>query len=200
MSILNIDKSHIKALNDEMARELVARLCRAELREQGVPESAVSWGGDQRAKDGGVDVRVDSPVPLVTPKFIKTACTVLQVKAEAFSLGKILKEMAPSGELRPAIMELGKKEGSYILVSTKDDTSDSMLKSRREGMRKCLKEHGIDSSVHYDFYDSRRVADWVEQHPSVVTWLRDKIGQPLVGWRPYGPWAYREADVEAVYS
>ena len=199
MSILKIDKSHIKALNDEMARELVARLCRAELREQGMPESEVTWGGDQRASDGGVDVRVDSPVPLVTPKFIKRACTVLQVKAEKFPSSKIRNEMAPSGALRPAIMELSKKEGSYLIVSTMDDTSDKTLELRRDGMRKCLKEHGIDLTVHYDFYDSRRVADWVEQYPAIVTWLRDRIGQPLNGWSPYGPWAYREDDVESVY-
>ena len=93
--IFDIDQSFIKAVDDETARELVARLCRAELRTQRLPESAVSWGGDQRAKDSGIDVCVDCPSPLRRPDFVRTACTVFQVKAEKFAPSKIQAEMAP---------------------------------------------------------------------------------------------------------
>lgn len=197
--IFEIDQSFIRAVDDETARELVARLCRAELRAQGLPESAVTWGGDQRAKDGGVDVRVDCPSPLRTPDFVKTARAAIQVKAEKFPPAKIPKEMAPKGTLRPAIMELKETGGTYFIISTQDDVSDSALQSRRDAILQCLSDHELDTSVQSDFYDSRRIADWVEQHPSVATWLRCKIGRPLKGWQPYGPWAYGEDDPEAEY-
>ncbi|MFZ5565088.1 MAG: hypothetical protein ACOZBW_13650, partial [Thermodesulfobacteriota bacterium] len=197
--IFNIDKSFIKALDDQTARELIARLCRAELRSQGLPESAVTWGGDQRAKDGGVDVRVDCPSPLRMPNFVKTAYTVFQVKAEKFPPSKIQEEMAPKGILRPAIVELNKTGGTYIIASTQDDFSDTALQPRRNAIIKCLRNHGIHPSVQSDFYDSRRIADWVELHPPITTWLRHAIGQPLKGWRPYGPWAYGEDDPKAEY-
>ncbi|MDQ8180734.1 hypothetical protein [Pelagicoccus sp. SDUM812005] len=50
-----------------------------------------------------------------------------------------------------------------------------------------------------DFYDSRRIADWVEQHQEVAVWLRSKLGQPLEGWKPYGAWAYREENPDSEY-
>lgn len=63
-TLFHVDTTDINALNDEQARALIARLCRAEIRKQGGSESAVTWGGDQRAKDGGVDVRVEINPPL----------------------------------------------------------------------------------------------------------------------------------------
>jgi len=197
--IFDIDKSFIKAVDDETARELVARLCRAELRAQGFPESAVTWGGDQRAKDGGVDVRVDCPSPLRSPDFVKKARTVFQVKAERFPPSKIQGEMAPKGALRPAIIELNETGGAYIIVSTQDDDTDLALQPRRDAILHCLSDYEINTSVQSDFYDSRRIADWIEKYPSIATWLRHKIGQPLWGWRPYGPWAYGEDDPAAEY-
>lgn len=197
--IFDIDQSVIKAVDDKTARELVARLCRAELRAQGLPESAVTWGGDQRAKDGGVDVRVDCPSPLRTPNFLRTARTVIQVKAERFPPSKIQGEMAPKGTLRPAIVELKETGGTYIIGSTQDDVSDVALQKRRDAILQCLSDHQLGTSVQSDFYDSRRIADWVELHPSIATWLRHRIGQPLKGWRPYGPWAHGEDDPEAEY-
>lgn len=198
-NIFSVDTSFIKSVDDETARQLVARLCRAELRGQGLPESAVTWGGDQRAKDGGVDVRVDCPNPLRMPNFVRTTRAAFQVKAENFPPSKIEEEMKPKGVLRPAIMELSDTGGSYIIVSTRDDCSDTSLQKRRDAITQCLRESGDSSAVQSDFYDSRRIADWVESHPPVLTWLRHRIGQPLKGWRPYGPWAYREVDPDAEY-
>ncbi|MDP5009038.1 MAG: hypothetical protein NWQ13_08680, partial [Glaciimonas sp.] len=56
--IFNVCKTNVQQLDDEQARELIARLCQAELRKKGLSPANVTWGGDQRAKDGGVDVRV----------------------------------------------------------------------------------------------------------------------------------------------
>lgn len=198
-NIFSIDSSLIKAVDDETARELIARLCRAELRAQGLPEAAVTWGGDQRAKDGGVDVRVDCNAALANPNFVKSPSTAIQVKAEKFPASKIEKEIVPKGVIRPAIEDLGKTDGAYIIVSTRDDCSDIELNNRRQAIKKCFDDHSIGSNVEYDFYDSRRIADWVEQHPSISMWLRQKIDQPLDGWRPYGPWAYGEEDAGAEY-
>ena len=198
-SIFSVDKSLIKAVDDVTARELVARLCRAELRSQGLPESAVTWGGDQRAKDGGVDVCVECPSPLRAPNFVKTAQSVFQVKAERFPPSKIRAEMAPKDILRPAIVELSKANGTYIIVSTRDDFSHTALQPRRDAIAECLREYGLGSTVQSDFYDCRRVADWVESHLPILAWLRDRMGQPLKDWRPYGPWAYNESDPDAEY-
>ncbi|MBW4523217.1 MAG: hypothetical protein KME16_26555 [Scytolyngbya sp. HA4215-MV1] len=197
--VFELDQSFVKSIDDKTARELVARLCRAELRGQSIPDAAVTWGGDQRAKDGGVDVRVDCLTPLQTTNFIKAEKSLFQVKAEKFPASKISQEMAPRGSIRQSIMELKETGGSYIIVSTRDDVSDEALQARRDAILQCLKQHGLEGYIQFDFYDSRRIADWVELHPSITTWLRHKVGQPLKGWQPYGPWAYGEDQLEAEY-
>ncbi len=197
--IFRIASSDIKALNDGQARELVARLCKADLQAKGIGTDAVTWGGDQRAKDGGVDVRVEIGPGVGISGYIPKYSTVYQVKAEPFGKPKIPGEMAPKGVLRPAIIDLAGKSGAYIIVSTRDDLSDLSLSDRRQAMADCLAEHGLASKVLLDFYDSRRIADWIENTPSIVTWVRNELGRPLEGWRPYGPWAYHEKSVEDEY-
>ena len=54
--MLELSGDHVQKLGDEDLRELVVRLCEAELRRNGLPVSSVSAGGDQCAADGGIDV------------------------------------------------------------------------------------------------------------------------------------------------
>ncbi len=194
-----IHKQDIQSLTDGQARELVARLCQAELKENGLSPAFVTWGGDQRAKDGGVDVRVDVSPAHGCTGYLPKDSTAFQVKAESFGPAKIPAEMAPSGLLRSAITELGEQNGAYIIASTKDDLSDSSLKTRKQAIAKCLAEHGLSGKVDFDFYDCRKLADWVENFPALVVWLKHTLGQPIHGWQPYGPWAYYETDVENEY-
>ena len=197
--IFQINSADVRALNDETARELIARLCKATLTQKGIGTDTVTWGGDQRAKDGGVDVRVDSDPTTAPGRYIPKGATAFQVKAEVFGKSKIPGEMAPHGKLRPAIIELGKIDGAYVIVSTRDNLSDSSLIDRRKTMNTCLATYGLSGKLHLDFYDSRKVADWVENFPQIVTWMRQELGKPLVGWRPYGPWAYYETDLLSEY-
>ncbi len=197
--IFSVSVQAIQSLDDSQARELVARLCGAELRSLGLSEAAVDWGGDQRAKDGGVDIRVDAATKIALGGYIKSSQTVFQVKAEEFGPAKIGPEIAPKGNVRTAITELANAGGSYVIVSTKDSTSDSSLKSRVDAMKSCLTSFGFAEAIDVDFYDARKVADWVEQNPSIAVWVKNAIGRPLEGWRPYGPWAYKENSIEADY-
>ncbi|MGH8051128.1 MAG: hypothetical protein ACREPB_10760 [Arenimonas sp.] len=197
--IFAITKSDIQSLDDVQARELVARLCKATVSKLGIAETAVTWSGNQRAGDGGVDVRVDCADQRLCDTAIKKNQSVLQVKAEVFEPAKIAPEMAPKGIIRPAILELAGSQGAYIIASTKDDVSDKVLKKRRAAMNACLDTHGLMGKVEVDFYDSRRIADWVEQHPALVIWVLHALGRKLTGWKPYGPWAYSETSVAAEY-
>lgn len=197
--IFQITSSIIQALNDSQARELVARLCKAELQSKGLGTAPVTWGGDQRAKDGGVDVRVEITTSVNISGYIPKEATAYQVKAENFGPAKIPGEMAPKDVLRPAITEFSEQSGAYIIVSTRDNLSDSSLKARKKAMTDCLKKHGLAGRVHLDFYDSRKLADWLENFSVVATWVRSELGKPLDGWQHYGPWAYYETNVEDEY-
>jgi len=56
-SMFEITGDHVSLLNDEDLRTLVGRLCEAEARRGGFSPLGVTWGGDQNAADGGLDVR-----------------------------------------------------------------------------------------------------------------------------------------------
>jgi hypothetical protein len=141
--IFHVQAEHIQRLNDEQARELVARLCNAEVSKRGGSTAAVTWGGDQRAKDGGVDVRVDLDPPIALSGYVKRDKCAFQVKAEKFGPKKIPNEMAPDSVLRPAIFEYAETgDGTYVIVSSRDNCSDSALNERRKAMEDCLAANG----------------------------------------------------------
>ncbi|MFD1254917.1 hypothetical protein DEVEQU_00533 [Devosia equisanguinis] len=194
-----VTATEIQSLNDEQARELVARLCRAEATRVGAIKPNTTWGGDQRAKDGGIDVRFEADDLPNPTTHLPSRRIGYQVKAEIFPPSKIDPEMAPKGVLRRSIVDFAATGGSYIIVSTRDSVSDSALSDRLTAMKECLDEHGLSGKVHLDFFDSRRMADWAEQHPSIVVWVKNVLGAARAGWRPYGPWAYHEQDTQAPY-
>jgi hypothetical protein len=59
--MFEITPQDIAQLDDKQLRTLVGLLCEAELRKRGYSTAAVTWGGDQNARDGGLDVRVSLP-------------------------------------------------------------------------------------------------------------------------------------------
>ena len=80
MIFFELEPSDISNLNDADLRELVARLCEAELIRQEIQTSCVLWGGAQEAADGGLDVRVVDAIPLLKPGFVSRENTGFQVK------------------------------------------------------------------------------------------------------------------------
>lgn len=84
--------------------------------------------------------------------------------------------MAPKGTLRPAITDLASKSGVYVIVSTRDDLSDLSLSTRKQAM-----------------------ADYLDGHGAIVTWVKNELEKPLGGWKSYGPWAYHEKSVDDEY-
>lgn len=188
----------IAKLNDDDLRSLVALLSEAELRRRGASVGGVTWGGDQNAPDGGLDVRVNLPKEK-SRGFIPRAVTGFQVKKSDMTPKAIANEMRPKGKLRKVISELARSSGAYIIVSGNGSTSDSALRTRREAMSKAVKGAKSASALHVDFYDRGRIASWVRDHPGLIPWVQQRVGTPLRGWRSYGPWANAAEDRKATY-
>ncbi|KWS04398.1 hypothetical protein AZ78_1947 [Lysobacter capsici AZ78] len=197
--IFHITVDQIRRLNDGQARELIARLSRAHLQRAGLDSSSVQWGGDQRAADGGIDVLIEHSPAVDMDGPLRRSAGIIQVKAETFGPAKIGPEMAPKGVLRPTIAALAPQRGTYLIASTRDDPAAPGKRKRVAAMEQVLSDHGFAGQIHVDFLGAREVADWVEQFPPLAIWLRQAIGDPLVGWKGYGPWAYHEDDVQAAF-
>ncbi|ACD91494.1 conserved hypothetical protein [Chlorobium limicola DSM 245] len=169
-------------LGDADLRELVKKLAIAELRGQGCPISSVIAGGNQDAPDGGIDVRIDCPITIQQPDFIKRQQTGFQVKKPDMPASAIREEMRPNNELRDVIRELADVSGSYIIVSVQGSVADKALNDRRHAIRDALHDLPNAEQLHSDFYDRDRLADWVNEYPGVATWVRSRVGRPITGW------------------
>ncbi|MFG6458583.1 hypothetical protein [Roseateles sp. BYS96W] len=186
---LEVTVGDIQRLADEPLRELIKRLCCAELSDAGLPRSAVRAGGHQDASDGGIDVRVDLAGDPTGLDFIPRGQTGLQAKAESMPPSKVSGEMLDGGVLKPAIRELLTRGGAYVIVSAKDSCTEKMLAQRVAAMRKVVGDAGLPADVALDFFGADRIADWTNQHPGVALWLREHLDGPSHGWRGYGTWA-----------
>lgn len=197
--MLEITSDHIAELADDDLRTLIGRLCEAELSRHGLPVSAVTWGGNQRAADGGLDVRVALPSKSAVTDFVPRPNTGFQVKCQDMPRTAILAEMRPAGVVRLVIRDLADACGAYVIASSKGSTADSALRNRRAAMTEAVAGLPNAAELVLDFYDRTRLASWVRRHPGLIPWVREKIGKPLGGWLSYGPWAYEPEGTAAEF-
>lgn len=194
MIFFELEPSDISNLSDADLREMVARLCEAELISQELQPSCVQWGGAQEAPDGGLDVRVVNAIPLSNPGFVSRDNVGYQVKKNSMSKAACKKEMLEKGKVKAVIGDLLAKKGAYIIVSGKDDCSDKMLSERILGMKSALEYLPNSDALLLDFYGRDRLCAWLRQFPGVALWVRSRLGKPLSGWLPFGKWTATPTD------
>lgn len=197
MNFFELKPSDISNLSDADLREMVARLCEAELHDQKIQRSCILWGGAQEAADGGLDIRVKSKIPLLNPGFVPRKNTGFQIKKSSMGKAACREEMLIGGEVKEVIRSLIEQQGAYIIVSGKDDCSDKMLTDRIKGMQSAIENITGKEQIFLDFYGRDRLSAWLRQYPSVSLWVRSKLGgQSLSGWFPYQRWAGTPDDMD----
>ena len=115
-AMFEITKDQLRQLGDVHLRELVARLCEAELRNAGLPVSAVRWGGAHTAPDGGLDIDCRVEAENFRGDFVPRRFTGFQVKKSSMPPARIVDEMSPHGALRPIFYDLAAANG-WVRVS-----------------------------------------------------------------------------------
>lgn len=189
MSIFDIEKDELLRLSDTQLEELIALLAEAEVAARGHSPAYVSWSGSINAPDKGIDIHVQVPAETLSTGFLERPDTILQAKKHSMSKGSITNEMVADGELTATISEQVSKGGSYIIVSLDDDCSPPMKKERIKAMQDAAKNDLNRGYIHLDFYDRSKLVQWLRQHPSVMLWTKEKLGQGYSGWQPYGAWS-----------
>ena len=187
--MFEISKHQLRQLNDADLRELVARLCEAELKNAGAPVSALKWGGAQTAPDKGLDIECCIEDDDFSGDFLPSARTGIQVKKSKMPDSKIKKEMSPKGQLRPVFSELARNNGCYVIVSLHDDLVSRKVNAREKTMRKQLEMIKEQGDLQVRFYGCSELANWLRQYPAVQLWVRERLGISLSGWKPFGRWS-----------
>ncbi|MCY4378733.1 MAG: hypothetical protein OXC39_02740 [Candidatus Dadabacteria bacterium] len=187
--MFEISKHQLRQLNDADLRELVARLCEAELKNAGAPVSALKWGGAQTASDKGLDIECCIEDDDFSGDFLPSVRTGIQVKKSKMPDSRIEKEMSPKGQLRPVFSELARNNGCYIIVSLHDDLVSRKVNAREKTMRKQLETIKEQGDLQVRFYGCSELANWLRQYPAVQLWARERLGISLSGWKPFGRWS-----------
>ena len=185
--MFDVEKHDLRRLGDADLRELVARLCQAELALLGAPVSAVNWGGAQNAPDGGLDIDVQVGDREFKGDFVPCGSTGIQVKKPKMPASRIGREMSRHGKLRSIFARLNTDKGCYVIVSLEDDPSSSELASRIGEMQSRIKAANLDD-LQVRFYGRNYLASWLGRHVGVQLWARRKLNLSLVGWRPFERW------------
>jgi len=189
LAIFDIEKDDLQRLSDALLEELIARLAEAEVSANEHSPAYVRWSGSINAPDGGIDIHVQVPVENLSTGFLERPDTILQAKTHRMPKTAIKKEMSREGRLSATISEQALKGGSYIIVSLEDDCSPNMRTDRLNAMQESLQNAPNSDQIHLDFYDRSKLAQWLRQHPSVLLWVKEKLGQGYSGWKPYGAWS-----------
>ena len=194
--MFEITRDQLRHMGDSHLRELVARLCEAELKKAGHPVSAVRWGGAHTAPDGGLDVDCRVEAEDFRGDFVPRRLTGFQVKKSAMPAAKIAREMSPRGTLRPIFSELAAANGCYVIVSLDDDPTGTQLRPRLNEMETQLEPVRSLGDLQCRFYGRADLANWLRQHAAVQPWVRGILGIQLEGWRSYGRWTATPPDKE----
>lgn len=184
----DVDKKTVAALDDLALRELVRRLLEAEARAHGIPPSSIEVGGAQTAPDGGIDALIrwaDGPGP---SDWLPRRHIAFQCKATKMAPSAIRTEMRPRGVMRPLFGDLAASAGAYIIVTT-EDVGSAATTTRLDAMRAALNDLVGGHRVALDIYGADKLARWANNHVGVAMWLRERAGQELLGWRPFGAWS-----------
>lgn len=187
-----ITKEMVAGLGDEDLRTLIGKLLEAEASARGIGIEAIGLGGNQTARDGGIDAIIawkGGPAPAGQ---LPARTIYFQCKATSMRPADIAKEMRLNGHPRPIFAELASKRGAYLIVST-DDPGTKAIEARVAAMREAISDVASADRIHLDFLGADRLARWTNQHVGVALWLLARIGRPLLGWRPFGSWSSAEA-------
>lgn len=189
INTFELTSDDIAELNDTDLRNLIGMLCEADYRFSGMCVSGIRYGGHQDAKDGGIDVMVENETAPPDTSFIPRSISGFQVKKPVMSASEIKSEMKPNGKLRPKIRSLIEKQGAYIIVSSGSSVTETAYDDRIAAMKEAVANENGHQNLRVDFLDRGRIATWVRSHPSMILWVRKRIGREVKGWQPYGNWS-----------
>ena len=197
--MLEITANDVSQLDDSAFRELIVRLCEAELAVVGLPSSHLTAGGSQDAPDGGIDIRIEAPETIGSSGYIPRGRTGIQVKASKMPPQALIKEMAPRGVLRASIGDLVTAGGAYVVACSKASPADTRLAAAKTAMSTAVGGVTVHPDAVLEFLGADRIALWCRRHPGVVAWARHAVGRPIQGWSSFANWSRPDEGVNAAF-
>ncbi len=204
----------------EQFAELLRRLILAECAHWGIPQSGAHVSGNINAPDGGQDGLIKWTEGPPRTDYFPRRYNCFQMKAKPVRPSECEKEiLSLKGELKPAIKEVIKNKGAYILLSI-HGVSGIQINEREEILKRavarCLRKPApariseetfapgsaasVKAPIEVQFYDGNRLASWASCYPSVAAWLLKEVcGRPLGPWLSWTEWSREDEDFSSQF-
>lgn len=160
----------ILCLSEELAQELIYRLCVAECARLGLSTAYVETVGNSRNKDD-LYVRVNLPAYSKVSGFIPHPQTLICVKTCYVALHGVAQQFTQPADLEPFDESRG---AAYVLASTKQALTNPRVADYQSQMQKVIaNEANSDLCAQLDlyFYSRQKLVAWLNSHAEVKTWL-----------------------------
>ena len=202
----------VQKCRPKQAVELLKRLILSECAYFNIPQNDLNISSKISAPDGKQDalIKWNQEEPKRT-NFFPKKYNIFQVKAQKFLPAECVKEISGENKksqaknhivqkskkqltgnhsLNPAVQNVMKHKGAYILFSTYPVAGDR-LQMREEAMQDFIKKARYDlSSVEIKFYSANQIENWINSFPSLAVWfLKEVCGKPLASWISWQEWS-----------
>ena len=175
----DVTSEHVSALKPRDFSALVEKLLSAEALEWNLPLDGIHVASQTNASDGGEDARIEWQNGSERTSFLPNRLCQFQLKTGGIDPAEAGKEVLTlKNQLKPMVRKVLENGGSYLMLCARPYTQ-KLIDRRLDSIRKNLQDQGFeDPSVR--FYDSSKIALWVNYHPCVAIWLLRKMCPGLI--------------------
>ena len=184
---LEVTAEHITRLTDRTFPALLRKLLSAEAQAHGLPEYGIHVAGSITTPDGGEDGRITWTEGPPRTSFLSSRFCQFQVKVGKVGPAAAAHEVVGrNGEVKPMVRSALEAGGRYLLLCA-HPYPYQQIDARKSRMREAIRGAGLDiDDIQVDFCDADWVASWVNRHPSVAAWVKQRTQRgtvdPLRSW------------------
>ena len=189
-SPFEVSPDHVSVLGERMLPELAERLLNAEASAYDLPSPVIHVAKNIHAADGGEDARITWEGGPSQTRFLPSRACQFQLKSGAIGPAAAGKEA-----LKDMVGPFVRRGGIYIMLCT-HPYEQKAIQDRENRARQAIREAGLTtiSDDQVQFRSAEQIANWVNHHPAVAVWLKEKTQPGTVG--PFRSWVHWSGDTE----
>ena len=194
-SPFEVSGADIESLPREDLPELLRRLLTAEAEVHGLPADGIHVADNADAPDGGEDGRITWENGPERTRFLPSRHCQFQLKSGPVQPAQAGREILDrNGAVKDMVRKFLEDGGHYLMLCAKEYTRKAIEK-REKRIRDALREAGLSKACdRIQFRDAGQISNWVNHHPAVAAWVKEKIGSGVPG--PFRSWSHWDGRAE----
>ncbi|MDE0002405.1 MAG: type II toxin-antitoxin system MqsA family antitoxin, partial [Rhodospirillaceae bacterium] len=184
---------HVASLSERLFPKLLRSLLSSEAQAHDLPADRMHVAGNIHAPDGGEDGYIAWSGESDWTPFLPSRRCQFQLKASAVSPSVAARDvLTGGGNVKDMVRSHLQAGGHYILLTT-HRYARIAIERRAAAILQAVRSAGLHVAAHQiQVRDADQIADWVNCHPAVATWLREQTRPGTSGpFRSWNRWAER---------